>query len=122
MLIKMPVKGKKEIQFWLHAFHLEKEIENIAMMLNQDVRRRTGFCPILTEYEAGEMFFHIILGATVDPLGLSDGAGFVWLTTGEKHKDLAEKDWRKIGDEVLKSAQESGKWDETFEIESGREV
>lgn len=122
MLVKMPVRSKPEIQFWIHAFHLEKDIEEITKLLNQDVRRKSAFCPIITEYEAGIMYFHLILGARVDALGLVDGIGQVWLSTNKEHREEAEKEWRKMGDDTLDTAQKSGKWDETFEIEPGREV
>lgn len=122
MLIKMPVKGKREIQFWVHAFHLEQDIEQVTTVLNKDVRRKSAFCPIIATYQAGVMFFHFILGATVDALGLVDGIGQVWLSTNKEHGDEAEKQWREMSDETLSLAQKSGKWNQTIEIEEGREV
>lgn len=122
MLVKMPVKGKPEIQFWIHAFHLEKDIETVVNFLNNDVRRKTAFCPIITTYEAGEMHFHILLGASVDAVGLVNGFGRIWLSTNKEHRADAEKEWRTMSDETLDTAQKSGKWEETIEIEEGREV
>lgn len=122
MLIKMPVKGKQEIQFWVHAFHLEKDLEHVTVLLNQDLRRKTAFCPIITTYRAGVMFFHIILGSTVDALGLVDGMGQIWLSTNKEHAEEAEKEWRHFGDELLSQARKSGKWEETIQIEEGREI
>lgn len=122
MLIKMPVMGKQEVQFWVHAFHLEEEIEQVTKMLNQDVRRKNAFAPIITEYDAGSIHFHILLGPRIDALGLVDGIGKIWLSTNKEHRDVAEKEWGEMCDDVLDNAQKSGKWNETITIDEGKEV
>lgn len=122
MLVKFPVLGKVETQFWLRAFQLEAKIDHVAAIMNQDVHRKSGFCPIITTHEAGAIFFHIILATNVDSLGLSDGMGTIWLSTNKEHREEAERSWELMGNDVLKRVHESGKWDETFEIEPGREV
>jgi hypothetical protein len=121
MLIKFPVTGRKETQFWVRAFQLEKEIEKVLAIMNEDVRRKTGFCPMIYDYQAGEKFFCMLIGATLDSLGVIEGMGLIWITSGEEHKQAALKERDKFAKDLFKEAEQKS-FDEVLEIDSGREV
>lgn len=123
MLIKMPVKGKAETQFWVRAFQLEDDIQKIVQMLHEgDPRRRTAFAPTISEHEAGSVFWVFILGISVDALGICDGLGYIWLTTGQEHKEIALRERDKFGDQIIGMVKDAGKYDEVLEIESKKDV
>lgn len=123
MLGRLPVAGKEETQLWIRAFKLEPHIQMAVDLLNAKTERKWCFCPLIYEYEAGEAFFHIMIGARLDQLGLIDGHGFIWITRGKEHKEEARKARDKFADEVLEKMKTSGKRvDEVIEIDTGREV
>lgn len=122
MLIKIPVKGKAESVYWVRAFDLQAEVEQITGMISGVDKRKSAFAPVITEHEAGSYFFVIFLGLCIDSLGLTDGMGYVWLTTGKEHKSDALIERNKLADAVLDSAHQAGKFDEIIEVENKRDV
>ena len=122
MLIKIPVHQKAELQFWIRAFQLEDEIAVVVSRLHERPEHKSAFAPIISEYQSGSITWVFILGATIDPLGLSDGQGFVWLTTGTEHFAEAIKARNKLADELLAWAEHEGKFDETLEFEPKKDV
>lgn len=121
-LIKMPVKGKAELQFWIRAFQLQDEIDNVVQMLHDKDERKTAFTPIISEYESGSIKWIFLLGTMLDPLGVHDGAGMVWLTTGDNHERTALGERDKLANMILKEAESQGKFDEIIEMEPKKDV
>lgn len=121
MLIKFPIQGRKETQFWVRAFQLEKEIDRVTAIMNAKPERKLGFCPMIYEYTADKTFFVCLIGAQIDALGITDGMGFIWITRGEKHKLEALKERDGFANEMF-SAAEGRPYDEVVEIDSGKEV
>lgn len=119
-LARIPIVGKLEMQFWIRSLQLQKDIDNVVKILDQDPRRKTAFSPIIFEYEAGSMMYHVLLGATIDSLGLEDGQGFVWISTGKEAHQKAEKERNSLAKEMIESLEQRN-FDEVMEIESGRE-
>ena len=122
MFIKIPVKGKAESNFWIRAFQLEGDIQGVMAKLDEDFRRKTAFVPIIAEHEAGSILWIYFLGVSIDSLGVREGMGYVWLTTGEPHRDQALGERNKIADFVFKTSKEQGKFDEIIEIETRKDV
>jgi len=124
MYVQMPLKGKHETQFWVHAFHLDDWVEKLRVMMNEKTERTTAFNPVCQEYTAGSMRFCCVLGLSVDKLGLFDGLGWVWITTGDEHWQKALKDSQKLFNDILRvNETERGRpWDEVVEIEPGKEI
>lgn len=121
-LIKMPVHGKAELNFWVRAFQIQGEIEEVVQILNADQGRKTAFSPIIAEYESGSIKWVFLLGAVVDPLGINGGAGMVWLTTGAQHLEQATKERNELADMILREAESQGKFDEIIEMEPKKDV
>lgn len=121
-LIKMPVKGKAELQFWIRAFQLQDEVDKVVRMLHEKEERKTAFAPIISEYESGSIRWVFLLGPTIDPLGVGDGAGMVWLTTGDHHELAARGERNKLANMILKDAEMQGKFDEIIEMEPKKDV
>lgn len=121
MVARMPIIGKRETQFWIRAFQIEKEIDDIVKTLDKDTRRKTAFCPIIYEYEAGSMKYHALFGVTVDSLGLVDALGMLWISTGEENHKKAEEQRNQWAKEMLETS-EGREWDEVVTLEKGREV
>src|ERR1700751_5281052 len=99
-LIKMPVQGKAELQFWVRAFQLQDEIDSVVRMLHETKQRKTAFTPIVSEYEAGGVQWVFLLGTVLDPLGITDGGGMVWLTTGKEHLEEAVKERNRLANMI----------------------
>lgn len=121
-LIKMPVKGKAELQFWVRAFQLENEIDHVVTRLREHPRGKTAFAPTIAEYEAGSVLWIFILGICVDPIGICDGAGYIWLTTGQAHKELALRERDKLADQIIDAAMEQDKFDEVIHMDVKKDV
>jgi hypothetical protein len=121
-LIKMPVKGKAELQFWVRAFQLQEEIDKVVHLLHQAEERKTAFAPVISEYESGSIKWVFLLGPVIDPLGIQQGGGMVWLTTGKGHLQDALKERNKLADMVLGEAETQGKFDEIIEMEPKKDV
>lgn len=120
--IKMPVRGKAELQFWVRAFQLEGDIEEVVRRLHEKEERKTAFAPIISEYECGSIKWVLLLGPTIDPLGLKDGVGTVWLTSGKEHFEMAVRERNKLADEIISEAERQGKFDEMIEMEPKKDV
>jgi hypothetical protein len=121
-LIKMPVHGKAELQFWIRAFQLQDEIDDVIRMLNDKDERKTAFAPIISEYESGSIKWVFLLGTCIDPLGIESGAGMVWLTQGPKHLEEATGERDKLANMILREAEEQGKFDEVIEMDPKKDV
>jgi hypothetical protein len=121
-LIKMPVQGKAELQFWVRAFQLQDEIDRVVQMLHDKDQRKTAFVPIVSEYESGSIKWVFLLGTVIDPLGIEQGMGMVWLTTGSKHLGAAMTERDKLANMIFKEAAEQGKFDEIIEMEPKKDV
>jgi hypothetical protein len=118
----MPVKGKAELQFWIRAFQLQDEIDKVVQMLHDKDERKTAFVPVVSEYESGSIKWVFLLGTVVDPLGVEQGAGMVWLTTGQKHLETATTERNKLANMILREAEENDKFDEIIEMEPKKDV
>lgn len=119
---RIPLIGKLEVQFWIRAFGLQSDIDSIIATLNEKAERKQAFCPIIYEYEAGSMKYHALLGVRVDPLGLIDGQGFIWISAGKEHHELAEKERDEFADEMTKTFEKHGGFDEVKVLETKRET
>ena len=122
MLIKIPVNGKAECNFWVRAFQLEDEVGEVMRLLGEDDRRKRAFAPTITQHESGSIQWVIFLGLMVDSLGVCGGDGYVWLTTGKDHFEQALKKRNELGEYVIKEAERQGKFDEIMEIEEKKDV
>jgi hypothetical protein len=117
MLMSIPVKNKQEMQFWIRAFQLEGEIAKVVALLTEKAERKTAFVPIIAEHFAGSYRYAFILGVKIDVLGLVDGQGLVWLTNNKSHFGEAIKTRNEFANEILKEAEQSGKFDEIVEFD-----
>jgi hypothetical protein len=122
MLIRIPVKGKAELQFWVRAFQLEEEIHNVVGILLAGKERVKAFVPIISEYEMGTTLWVYILAMRIDSLGLLDGEGAIWMTSGEEHRKLALKDRNELADYAIDLAKKAGKFDELIEMDPKKDV
>jgi hypothetical protein len=122
MLLKIPVKGKTELQFWIRAFEIEGEIQQVVDILNENLDRKTALAPVIAEREMGLCMWVYFLAVTIDSLGLIDGEGIVWLTSGKVHRDMALKERNKLGDYAIEQATKAGKFQEMIEFEPRKDV
>jgi hypothetical protein len=120
--IKMPVHGKAELQFWIRAFQLQDEIDTVIQMLHEKDERKTAFIPVISEYESGSIKWVFLLAPSVDPLGIENGGGMVWLTTGKEHLKMATEERNKLANEIIKEAEQQGKFDEMIQMEPKKDV
>lgn len=118
---KILFEGRKATQFWVRTFNLESEIEQVKAMMLQKPERAKAAVPIIAEYDVDELKFIFIIQAEVDALGIQNGAGMVYWATPEFQKEALEiRD--KHADDLLKTLEESGKFQEIIEMERKREL
>lgn len=122
MLIRIPAKGKAEIQFWLRSFQIEDEVQKVMDLLNEDARRVKAFVPIISEYESGSIVWVYILALVIDSLGLIEGEGSIWLTNTKAHQAVALKARDDLAEFAIKMAREQDKLKEIIEMEPKKDV
>lgn len=103
-LVKIAVRGKAEIAFWIRVLRLENDIEKLSAMVRELPwsADQKAFCPVIDEYDVGDLHFRVMLGLNIDCLGVSNGFGTIWLAMGEKYVEQATIERDKVGDELIR--------------------
>jgi hypothetical protein len=122
MKLSLRVETKTQAEFWIRAFKLEPKILWATRQLTGP--RRTISMPIIAEYVVDPKFKWVYcLVFIVDPIGLTDGFGYVYACDADPKDQKAVYDRRdKLADDLLAQLEKGPGVDEMHIIPEGKEI
>jgi hypothetical protein len=93
-------------RFWLRVFQLEAYVSaaqiDIGSRLASGKELEKASVPIVSEYQAGQLYWYYAIVLFIDPLGLSGGIGIIYFAD-EAHRKEAEEKRNDFADHVMKN-------------------
>ena len=109
--------GATSAKFWVRVFELEGQLAFIQAKINEKSNVNIAVVPIISEYEVDEhLRFVYALRLLVDPLGVRDGTGLVFMADKE-NLAIAYRERDRLADSMMDHFRARAAAESKFEID-----
>jgi hypothetical protein len=93
------------VRFWLRVFCLEAYVDAASADIRARSEVKKASVPIISEHQAGQLYWYYVILLFIDSLGLSGGTGLVFYADAEFRAEV-EKKRNEFADMIMKTLQE----------------
>jgi hypothetical protein len=90
------------IRFWLRVFNLEPYVAVASADIAARPEVKQASVPIVSEHQAGQLYWYYAIILFIDTLGLSGGTGIIFFAD-EQHRVEAEERRNEFADTIMQS-------------------
>jgi len=103
--IVIPYGDVEGARFWLRVFKLETYVTIAQADIEANPEANKASVPIISEHQAGQLYWYYAIVLFIDPLGLSSGTGIIFYAD-EEHRAEAEKKRNDFADTIMQGIKE----------------